>query len=138
LLFTFTPRIGVVISVFLSRGATYGYDQRCEVFGTSGHVRIDNVAEHTAILSDQHGVQHSRLAHSFPQRFALAFEREMDAFVEVLLSHRRHQLHNPEHHDVMEGLPCWPVTRSQCVHVQRVTDAAIQSVREGRVISLVY
>jgi predicted dehydrogenase len=108
------------------------------VFGTSGHVRIDNVGEHSAVLSNEHGLHQSRLAHSFPQRFALAFEREMDTFVEVLMEHPRHQLHNPEQPDVNEAMPCWPVTRSQCVHVQRVTDAAIQSFREGRVISLVY
>jgi myo-inositol 2-dehydrogenase / D-chiro-inositol 1-dehydrogenase len=119
-----------VITVFLSRGATYGYDQRCEVFGTSGHVRVGNVGEHTSVLSNRNGVQHSRLAHSFPQRFAVAFEREIDAFVDVLLA--RH----PAHHDLDAETPTWPVTRSQCVHVQRVTDAAIQSFQQGRVMSL--
>jgi myo-inositol 2-dehydrogenase / D-chiro-inositol 1-dehydrogenase len=133
-------RTGVVITAFLSRGATYGYDQRCEVFGTMGHVRVGNVGEHTSVLSNRDGVQHSRLAHSFPQRFAVAFEREMDAFVDVLLARhpRQNQFHDdPAHRDPDAAAPpTWPVTRAQCVHVQRVTDAAIQSFQQGRVMSL--
>jgi myo-inositol 2-dehydrogenase/D-chiro-inositol 1-dehydrogenase len=58
-----------MVTLFLSRAATYGYDQRCEMFGTQGLVSVGNVAEHATVLSTQAGIQHAKWQHSFPQRF---------------------------------------------------------------------
>lgn len=110
---------GATATIFLSRGAVYGYDQRCEIFGTSGHVAVQNVQETTLQLSDASGVKTSRLQHSFPQRFHTAFGLEIDAFADVIL----------------DGRP-WPVTKSQCINVQRVTDAAAASVERGTVVKV--
>jgi hypothetical protein len=94
----------------------------------------------------------SRLVHSFPQRFRLAFEKEMEAFVDLLLhdsnasaKSRRDSAALPtdsverggdDEADDSNGPPCWPVTRSQCVHVQQVVSAAIQSSQLGQVVSV--
>ena len=110
---------GTVVTLFLSRSASYGYDQRCEIFGTKGMIQVGNVPEHTAVLSTASGIRHSRLQHSFPQRFQQAFGLELDAFADTLL----------------EGIP-WPVTARQCVHVQRCADAARVSCDTGTIVYL--
>ena len=103
----------------MSRSATYGYDQRCEIFGTDGLVSVANVHEHTMVISSHSGIQKARLQHSFPQRFHQAFAAELDAFADTLL-------HN---------IP-WPVTAAQCIRVQRVADAAQESSRTGQVVQI--
>jgi len=103
----------------MSRSATYGYDQRCEIFGTEGLVSIGNVHANTAVVSNSAGIRQSRLQHSFPERFNEAFSLEMDAFANTLL----------------RGNP-WPVTAEQCIRVQRVADAARLSCETGQVVAL--
>jgi myo-inositol 2-dehydrogenase / D-chiro-inositol 1-dehydrogenase len=108
---------GAVGTLFLSRSATYGYDQRCEIFGTQGLVSVGNVPEHTMVCSDESGVHRSRLQHSFPERFNDAFARELNAFADTLIS----------------GTP-WPVTGEECIVAQRITDAACLSAKNGQVV----
>eukprot|EP00977_Amphora_coffeiformis_P014559 scaffold4097_cov166-Amphora_coffeaeformis.AAC.16 len=107
---------GTVVTLFMSRSAVYGYDQRCEIFGTEGMINVANVPEHASIISNHTGVHHARLQHSFPQRFQQAFGLEMDGFADTLL----------------EGL-VWPVTAEQCVMVQRCADAARLSCEKGTI-----
>lgn len=113
-------RKGAVATLFMSRSANYGYDQRCEVFGAQGGlVSVMNQPENTMVLSDRTGVTHSRLLNSFPERFQAAFALELDAFADTLLGNRD-----------------WPISAEQCVKVQRVADAARQSCMEGRVVEI--
>ena len=111
---------GTVATLFMSRSASYGYDQRCEIFGTEGLIQIGNVHEHSTVISSSTGIHASRLQHSFPQRFHHAFGLELDAFADTILS------------DDVE----WPVTAQQCIHVQRVADAARLSCETGSVVTL--
>ena len=108
------------MTLFLSRSASYGYDQRCEIFGTQGMVQVGNVPEHSAIVATKTGLYHARLQYSFPQRFQQAFGLELDAFADTLL---------------IDGAT-WPVTAQQCVNVQRCADAARQSCETGRIVDL--
>ena len=65
------------------------------------------------------GTLHPKWAHSFPQRFEAAFGQELDAFADTLLL----------------GKP-WPVLVKDCVAVQRVCDAALESCESGNVVYL--
>ena len=103
----------------MSRSAVYGYDQRLEIFGTLGMVNVANVPEHTSIISNRTGIHHSRLQHSFPQRFQQAFGLELDGFADSLL----------------DGA-VWPVTAEQCCAVQRCADAARLSCENGTIVML--
>ena len=107
------------MTVFMSRSAAYGYDQRIEIFGTEGLVTVDNVHETSTAISNSSGVHRSRLQHSFPERFREGFGLELDAFCNTLLLGES-----------------WPVTAEQCVRVQRVADAAQQSNELGQVVRL--
>lgn len=103
----------------MSRSATYGYDQRCEVFGDKGLVSLGNEYTHATTLSNHDGVLQSKLKHSFPQRFQQAFAKELDAFADTLLL----------------GTP-WPVTAQQCIRVQKVADAARISCDRGIIVDM--
>ena len=103
----------------MSRSACYGYDQRCEIFGTAGLVKVENEPSNTSILSNKEGVHQSRLKHSFPQRFHSAFTAELDAFADCIL----------------QETP-WPITPDDCIKVQRVADAAKESCELNKVVEL--
>lgn len=107
------------MSLFLSRSATYGYDQRVEIFGDKGLISTQNESAHSTVLSNGDGILHSKLKHSFPQRFRQAFATELDAFCSTVL------LDTP-----------WPVTADDCIRVQRVADAAKLSCEEDRVVKI--
>jgi myo-inositol 2-dehydrogenase / D-chiro-inositol 1-dehydrogenase len=119
---------GAVVTMFMSRSATYGYDQRCEIFGNLGLASVGNPPEHAAKLFNAHGSHSSRLQHSFPQRFEEAFALELDAFANVLL--------NNDNDNTTGSSICWPVTAEQCIHVQQVADAARLSCETGAVVQL--
>lgn len=111
---------GTVVNIFLSRSATYGYDQRAEFFGRGGRIQVGNIPETSTVVSTSQGICHSKYQHSFPQRFHDAFGNEMDRFADILL-----------------GIgPAWPVTKEDCIRVQRIADAAQESARLGQVVQL--
>ena len=115
--------IGTVVTLTLSRGATYGYDQRLEIFGTKGLASLTNPHSTTTQLSNSNGIHLSKLQYSFPQRFELAFSNELDLFADVLLS---------ADDEVVE----WPVKEEDCIAVQRICDAALVSCESGEVVRL--
>ena len=110
---------GAVVSLTLSRGANYGYDQRCEIFGTDGMASVKNIVENSTEVSNINGIHRPKWQHSFPERFEAAFGHELDAFADTLLL----------------GKP-WSVSEDDCVAVQRVCDAALESCESGQVVNL--
>merc|ERR1712070_1344203 len=105
---------GVTVTINLSRGACYGYDNRIEVFGTKGRLEVSTPAESTLTKQDLGGTHTARLQHSFPQRFEQAFSAEVDAFASV----------------VLDG-SCWPVGEVDCIAAQRVAMTAQFSSKTG-------
>ena len=108
-----------MVTLTLSRGANYGYDQRCEVFGTLGLASVKNQHDNTSEIANETGIHRPKLQHSFPQRFERAFANELDAFADTLLL----------------GTP-WSVTEDDCVAVQKICDAALESCESGEVVHL--
>ncbi len=111
---------GTMVTLQMSRGATYGYDQRCEFFGDKGVAAVGNQFKTSDTFADASGCHAAVLKHSFPQRFAQAFAAEVAAFAEV----------------VLDGA-VWPVTCRDCVVVQSIARAAATSQKEGRVVPFV-
>ena len=118
--------IGTVVTLTLSRGATYGYDQRLEIFGSKGLASLSNPHSTTTQLSNSSGIHSSKLQYSFPQRFELAFSNELDLFADVLLSAN----------DGGSAEVEWPVKEEDCIAVQRICDAALVSCESGEVVRL--
>mmetsp|Transcript_37823 Transcript_37823/g.118519 ORF Transcript_37823/g.118519 Transcript_37823/m.118519 type:complete len:358 (-) Transcript_37823:1543-2616(-) len=75
---------GVVVTMEADRFASYGYDQRCEVFGTEGMAQVNNPSRSAFTLANNGGYQTDVLQHSFPERFAEAYGVEIDAFLRVV------------------------------------------------------
>lgn len=72
----------------IARGSSYGYDQRLEVFGTTGAaVSVENAPDANFQRATHSGVNTGKLVHSFPQRFDHAFARELDHFLDCTRGH---------------------------------------------------
>lgn len=87
-------RKGTLCSIMMSRGATYGYDQRVEFFGTEGMCAgellskrimvtpkltatfdtVENVPDNSSVILNTFGQHSPPLMTSFPQRFDQAFK----------------------------------------------------------------
>ena len=110
---------GSIITLSMSRKASYGYDQRCEIFAEKGKILIGNEFETTTILSDKDGDHSSRLKNSFDTRFRDAFANEIDAFA-----------------DVLQGKAPWSVGKEDVIRVQQVAAAAKRSIETNQIVNL--
>lgn len=75
---------GKLCQISNSRRATYGYDQRIEVHGSTGMLRADNMLETTVELSNASGMCKSPTQPFFLERYAAAYRAEMVHFVDAL------------------------------------------------------
>ncbi len=105
---------GKLCQISNSRRATYGYDQRVEVHGSKGLLRVGNVHETTVELADAAGLRADPVQNFFLQRYAEAYRRELGAFVEALATGAKPQPSG------LDGL-----------RAQRLADSATESVRSG-------
>ena len=102
-----------------SRRATYGYDQRIEAHGSLGIVKAGNPRETSVMIADAKGFSSAPLAGSFMQRYASAYRKEAEFFVEAVRSNH---------------LP-WPNGRDGLKALQLAV-AAEKSVSDGRAIAV--
>jgi myo-inositol 2-dehydrogenase/D-chiro-inositol 1-dehydrogenase len=77
---------GKLCQISNSRRASYGYDQRIEVHGSTGMLRADNVLETTVELANAAGMRKATPEPFFLERYAAAYRAEMMHFVEALAS----------------------------------------------------
>jgi myo-inositol 2-dehydrogenase/D-chiro-inositol 1-dehydrogenase len=68
-----------------SRKAVYGYDQRVEVFGSSGVVSADNAYPNTVQIGDTRHVHRDLPLNFFMDRYTESYVNEMRAFVECIV-----------------------------------------------------
>ena len=109
---------GATCNLMMSRGSTYGYDQRCEIYGDKGIASITSSNESSLKVGDEEGIHRSPLQYSFPQCFREAFESEIATFISTLL----------------DGQP-WPISEKDCVMAQLIATAAKSSCQLGRTIT---
>lgn len=110
---------GAIVTLTMSRSASYGYDQRCEIFGSEGLASVNNEFADSSVISNEGGIQQSRLKHSFPERFDAAFAKELDVFADCIIE-------NAE----------WPIFKADCISTQKIADAARKSAELQKVINL--
>ena len=75
---------GVLCLISNSRRTGYGYDQRVELFGSEGALRVDNVPGTTVTRLDEAGGSRASIPYSFVERYAEAYLAELDHFADVL------------------------------------------------------
>ena len=111
---------GALIQINNSRRCVYGYDQRIEAFGAGGMLQAGNRHETSvAAWNAERTAGRDAVLHSFIERYAQAYEAEMDAFVAALA----------------EGAPVSP-DFTDGVEALRLAVAAGESLRTGRVVEV--
>ena len=69
-----------------SRRAAYGYDQRMDLLGSKGGVRVENNFPNNTTISTVEHVRRDLPLHFFLERYAESYAVEMAAFVEAVLA----------------------------------------------------
>lgn len=72
-----------------SRKASYGYDQRLEVFGSKGMVQVDNNYEDHHKLYTEKRISGALPLHFFLERYEKSYVNEMKEFVDALINNRK-------------------------------------------------
>ena len=110
---------GTLAVIDNSRKATYGYDQRAEVFGSKGMVSTSHDLSSTAVFSNEEGVTGEKPLYFFLERYIDSFKAEMNAFVNAIIND------SPVPVSVYDGL------KSVVIGV-----AAKKSLKEGRPVKI--
>jgi myo-inositol 2-dehydrogenase/D-chiro-inositol 1-dehydrogenase len=110
---------GVIGTIDNCRRASYGYDQRVELFGSKGAIRAENNYPNATVLSDGQSVRSDLPLNFFMDRYTEAFVAEMAAFVKA----------------IREDAPV-PVTGFDGRQAVVIGLAAGQSYREGRPVKV--
>ncbi|UCC75650.1 MAG: hypothetical protein JSW37_09025, partial [Anaerolineales bacterium] len=75
---------GAMGTIDNSRQAVYGYDQRVEVFGSKGMVKVSNNKPDSAEWSTAEGVHSSMPLFFFIERYTDSYISELQAFIECI------------------------------------------------------
>lgn len=67
-----------------SRKASYGYDQRLEIFGNAGMIKVENNLHNRNVIYDEKGIHHALPLDFFMDRYAKSYLNEMELFVDAL------------------------------------------------------
>jgi myo-inositol 2-dehydrogenase / D-chiro-inositol 1-dehydrogenase len=109
---------GALLQINNSRRCVFGYDQRIEAFGSTGMLQAGNRrATSVESSSAERTAARDVLLYSFVERYAQAYEAELDAFLSALEERRPM---SPDFSDGVEAL--------------RLAVAAEESLRSGRAV----
>lgn len=75
---------GATATIQNSRKSGYGYDQRIELHGQLGMLKVDNVRENLVSVTSSEGKQSAKPLHFFLERYKDAYIAEWQHFVDVL------------------------------------------------------
>ena len=110
---------GVLCLITNSRRAVYGYDQRLEVLGAEGMLRVENRRPTALELSDRLAVSRDKPLDFFLERYADSYRRELDHFIGCLTE---------------DGTPA--VSARDGWAALYLAEAALQSWQSGRPVHL--
>ncbi|XP_008211381.1 myo-inositol 2-dehydrogenase [Nasonia vitripennis] len=112
---------GTVGMVDLSRNSVYGYDQRMEVFGPRGVVDATNEQPMHCVTTQygQNGQRRPPIWYSFASRFKLAYYKEMEHFLDVVLG---------------KAQPA--VQAKEILAVSKIASACEESARSGKTVDI--
>lgn len=104
-----------------SRYSAYGYDQRLEVFGNKGMIKVENErpCHSTEIVLGHDGIKQTPIYYSFPSRYRLAYKHELEHFLDVV------------QHGAQMSVTSW-----QTLAVSKIATAAEESARTGKSVEL--
>ena len=112
---------GALVAFDCSKSASYGYDQRMEVFGSLGKTNNEPKRIDEAVLADKDGYRTSVLKEDYQKLFEDAFRDNFRHFVKVL----------------REGAAV-SASREDARNVLLVSTAAEESTRQRKTINITY
>ncbi|TYP47891.1 inositol 2-dehydrogenase [Thermosediminibacter litoriperuensis] len=77
---------GAIAVIDNSRKAVYGYDQRVEVFGSQGCLRVENVSSSNVVMSTSEGIISDKPKHFFIERYHDAYIKELREFFDSIIN----------------------------------------------------
>jgi myo-inositol 2-dehydrogenase / D-chiro-inositol 1-dehydrogenase len=116
---TLVTATGKIAQISNSRRASYGYDQRIEVHGSTGSVSAANLHETTVEVAGSHGFTRAPLMNFFIERYMPAYRDEVGTFVR----------------DVLDGRPLSP-TGDAGLRALILAEAAVRSHTERRTVDV--
>ncbi len=116
---TLTYTDGTMAIIDNSREASYGYDQRVEVFGSKGMVQSNNNFHDSHKLYNEQGIHAALPLHFFLERYEEAYKTEMGDFIKGL-----------------ENGTMMPVSGEDGLQSLKIGLAAIKSLRENRPVKI--
>ena len=116
---TLTYTDGRIAVIKNSRRAAYGYDQRLELFGSDGALRVENVNESSVVKSTADGICSAKPLYFFLERYMPAYAAVWSAFVSA----------------VEQGSKV-PVSLRDGVNALAISEAATQSCKSGQPVAV--
>ncbi len=116
---TLTYTDGTMAIIDNSREASYGYDQRVEVFGSKGMVQSNNNFHDSHKLYNNQGIHAALPLHFFLERYQEAYKTEMRDFIKGL-----------------ENGTMMPVDGNDGLQSLKIGLAAIKSIQENRPVKI--
>ncbi len=87
-LITLVHSDGCLTAIDNSRQASYGFDQRVEVFGSKGMAASENPLADTSVIQTAQGTHRRALPYFFLERYVPSYVRAWEAFVEAVRTGR--------------------------------------------------
>ena len=110
---------GKIAIISNSRRASYGYDQRIEVHGSTGLISAENMRATTVTIANEKGYHAEPLLDFFMERYATAYKNELAYFVKSL----------------EENTSITPNGRDGLISLE-LADAAVLSMETGKTVKL--
>lgn len=110
---------GAMATIENSRETKYGYDQRLEVFGSKGVIKVDNPLKSNVSFATETGSTFDRHLNFFMDRYESSYLEEIRVFVDALINNRP-----------------MPVTGEDGLKAMEIAEAANQSLKENRPVRL--
>ncbi|XP_003743187.1 uncharacterized protein LOC100905188 [Galendromus occidentalis] len=110
---------GKLALIDLSRNACYGYDQRCEVFGSKGMLENLNNRPNGIQQQTYNATKQDPILYSFPSRYQESYQIELQYFLDLVVGNAKEE-----------------VLQEDVLAVTRIASACEKSAKEGIVVNL--
>lgn len=119
---------GRLVQICNSRRAVYGYDQRIEAFGSGGMLQAGNETPTRVAIATEKGITSDPPERFFLERYAQAYQAELNDFVESVLAGRQPGVSG---RDGLAALVLAEAAQQSLATGQTVDPAAILSSKAG-------
>jgi len=119
---------GTMAVIDNSRKASYGYDQRLEVFGSKGMAKVDNNKPDTHVLYNENGAHGALPLNFFMERYTMSYYVEMQKFIQA----RMENINMPV--SGIDGLKAMMIALAAKLSVEKNRPVSISEIMEDKLV----